>query len=190
MSIYIYIYIPKRSGHLNISGNISFTEKCFRQKLYSSKIFTDLFTDPISLTLGCVAIFFFYYRGKMLYAHPSALTRAGSDFRPSPKESELPTLPTRLGFRGSVGLDVPCHAAVDSPYPLKTLFPSDTLQGARGVPGRLYFPAPHHCEHYTQSYGTNHATVTTKSPTNHTLRPVAIIRSIHTTHTFTLIRSK
>jgi len=25
--------IPKKSGHSNISENISFTEKCFRQKL-------------------------------------------------------------------------------------------------------------------------------------------------------------
>jgi len=30
--------VPKRSGHLNISENISFTEKCFRQKLYGLKI--------------------------------------------------------------------------------------------------------------------------------------------------------
>jgi len=40
-NIYIYTYIqgvPKKSGHLNISGNISFTENCFRQKLYGLKI--------------------------------------------------------------------------------------------------------------------------------------------------------
>jgi len=30
--------VPKRSGYLNISGNISFTEKCFRQKLNGLKI--------------------------------------------------------------------------------------------------------------------------------------------------------
>jgi len=30
------------------------------------------------------ATFFFYYRGKMLYADPSALTPAGSDLRPNP----------------------------------------------------------------------------------------------------------
>jgi len=73
--------------------------------------------------------FFFYYRGKMLYAHPSALTRMGSDLRPNPEGPELQTSPTKLGFRGSVGLDVPCHAAVGSPYPLKTFFPADTHSG-------------------------------------------------------------
>jgi len=58
----------------------------------------------------------------MLYAHPSALTQMSSDLRPNPWGPELQTLPTGLGLRGSVGLDVPCHAAVGSPYPLKTLF--------------------------------------------------------------------
>jgi len=64
---------------------------------------------------------------------PSILTDKGKNFRP-----HLPG----LGLRGSVELDVPCHAAVGSPYPLKTLFPSNTLRGAAELPGRLYFTAP------------------------------------------------
>jgi len=52
LKLYYIQGVPKRSGHLNISGNISFTEKCFRQKLYGSKI--SIYWS-YQFTLGCVA---------------------------------------------------------------------------------------------------------------------------------------
>jgi len=79
----------------------------------------------------------------MLYAHPSTLTHADLGFHPDPIGPELPTSPAGLGLRGSVGLDVPCHAAVGSPYPLKTLFRPPHFGAKRNCCGEaLLRPAP------------------------------------------------
>jgi len=76
----------------------------------------------------------------MLYADPSALTPSDSDLRPDQKGQNFSHHPHRLRLRGTVGLDMPCHAAVGSPYPLKTLFSSRT-PGHDGTAGEAL---PHH----------------------------------------------
>jgi len=91
----------------------------------------------------------------MLYAPPSALTHAGLDIRPNSKESGLPSLPTGLGFRGSVGLDVPCHAAVGSPYPLKTLYRPVHSGTRRNCRGGYTSSRPITDELKLHSYGTH-----------------------------------
>jgi len=69
-------------------------------------------------------------------ARTSALTQKESqNFRPHPR---------RLRLRGSVGLDLPSHAADGSPYPLKTLFLSNTHSGTWRYCPRLYFTTPHY----------------------------------------------
>jgi len=96
----------------------------------------------------------------MLYAHPSALTPRKLELSPSPRKVWTSALtPKELGLRGTVRLDVPCHAAVGSPYSLKTLFPFNTLRDTEdGIARRLYF-APSSRKLYTSVKSGNSSSI-------------------------------
>jgi len=81
---------------------------------------------------------------------------------------------------------VPCHAAVGSPYPLKTLFPFNTLRDTEELPWRLYFPTPHHHKAYAPTYGMySDRRESRNRKTTESRDPPRLIHTIQLYHTYT-----